>query len=89
MGQSRRVAVTFSAGLLQDLEWLATLDKRTRSAVVSEAVGLYVAERKRREMREQLRRGYQEMAPINLVLAEEGLIFEAHVTGAHGQDRQR
>lgn len=34
------------------------------------------AARQRRAVRTRLRRGYQEMGPLNLALAEEGLLFE-------------
>ncbi len=76
MGQGKRIAVTVPDTLLQDMERLATLDCSTRSAFICEAVRRYVAERKRREMRRQLRFGYRNMGPINLALAEEGPVFE-------------
>jgi hypothetical protein len=41
-----------------------------------EAVRIHLYERKKRDMREQMKRGYQQMACLNLSLAEEGPIFE-------------
>ena len=40
---------------------------------------LYIEEKKRKSLREQMRRGYQEMASINLSLAQEGLANEDEV----------
>ncbi|HWI65567.1 MAG TPA: hypothetical protein VNT75_27380, partial [Symbiobacteriaceae bacterium] len=58
-----------------------------RSALVREAVRIYVEERKKRDMREQMKRGYREMARINLTLAEEGPVFEAALA-PQGRSRQ-
>lgn len=47
-----------------------------RSAHLRKAMQGYLDERKKREMREQMKRGYQQMACLNLSLAEEGPLFE-------------
>ncbi|BAD41918.1 conserved hypothetical protein [Symbiobacterium thermophilum IAM 14863] len=64
------------ASLLEQVDGLAALERTDRDALIQEAVRIYVEERKKRDMREQLRRGYREMSRINLTLAEEGPIFE-------------
>ena len=51
-------------------------DKLSRSQFVQEAICLYIEERKRRVVRDTMQRGYQEMALINLSLAEESLLIE-------------
>jgi CopG family transcriptional regulator / antitoxin EndoAI len=40
---------------------------------------LYIEERKRKAVRDMMRKGYQEMAIINLTLAEEGLTADVEV----------
>jgi len=72
----RRIAFTVPDSLLQELEHLVALERSSRSVLICEAVQRYVAERKRREMRRQLRFGYRSMGPVNLALAEEGPVFE-------------
>ena len=39
----------------------------------------YIEERKRKAIRDNMRKGYQEMAAINLTLAEEGLYADADI----------
>ncbi|MBY6275138.1 CopG family ribbon-helix-helix protein [Symbiobacterium thermophilum] len=76
MAAVRRILVTVPASLLEQVDGLAALERTDRDALIQEAVRIYVEERKKRDMREQLRRGYREMSRINLTLAEEGPIFE-------------
>jgi CopG family transcriptional regulator/antitoxin EndoAI len=49
----------------------------TCSQFVREAMRLYREDRKRKAVRDLMKRGYQEMAIINLALAEEGLVADA------------
>lgn len=76
MAATRRIVVTVPEPLLQQVDGLAAMERINRSALIREAVRIYVEERKKRDMRERMRRGYQEMGRINLTLAEEGPIFE-------------
>jgi hypothetical protein len=55
-----------------------------RSTVLRQAMRTYLDERKKREMREQMKRGYQQMACLNLSLAEEGPLFEPTSVAADG-----
>lgn len=55
-----------------------------RSAHLRQAMRSYLDERKKREMREQMKRGYQQMACLNLSLAEEGPLFEPTSAAADG-----
>lgn len=55
-----------------------------RSTALRQAMGAYLVERKKREMREQMKRGYQQMAGLNLSLAEEGPLFEPTSAAADG-----
>lgn len=77
MAQLRRIVVTVPQDLPREMEELLALEPSQRNAFILEAVRRYVAERKKRDMREQMRRGYQTMARINLALAEEGPVFES------------
>jgi CopG family transcriptional regulator / antitoxin EndoAI len=72
----KRIIVSVPDHLLREVDGLVALERLNRSALIREAVRLYVDERKKRDVRDQLMRGYQEMAAINLALAEEGPLFE-------------
>jgi CopG family transcriptional regulator/antitoxin EndoAI len=76
MASSKRIVISVPEHLLRELDGLAAVERWNRSTLIREAVRIYVQERKRRDMREQLKRGYRVMARINLTLAEEGPIFE-------------
>jgi len=65
--------------LLEEVDGIVALEKKNRSEFIREAMKLYIEEKKRKSLREQMRRGYQEMASINLSLAQEGLANEDEV----------
>ncbi|MGE5676365.1 MAG: hypothetical protein ACM3XM_21185 [Mycobacterium leprae] len=64
--------------------WIGAVEQENRSTLMQEAVRIYVQERKKRDMREQMKRGYQEMARINLTLAEEGPVVEGPAVSRGG-----
>ncbi|MGB9662456.1 MAG: CopG family ribbon-helix-helix protein [Moorellaceae bacterium] len=76
MPSIKRIMISLPENLLAEVDGLATLEKRNRSEFIREAMKLYIAERKRRAIREQMKRGYQEMAQINLSLAMENYEVE-------------
>ncbi len=71
MPRVKRIMISLPASLLEEVDDFAELEKRNRSEFIREAMKLYIAERRRRDLREQMRNGYQEMARINLLLAQE------------------
>lgn len=76
MAVTRRIVVTVPEPLLAMVDGIAAVERVDRNALIREAVRIYVEERKKRDMRERMKRGYSDMAAINLTLAEEGPIFE-------------
>ncbi len=75
----KRIMISLPESLLNEVDSLATLERLNRSEFIREAMRLYIAERKRRNMREQMKRGYQEMASINLALVVEHYYAEDEV----------
>lgn len=75
----KRIMISLPESLLEEVDGLAMLEKRNRSEFIREAMKLYILERKRRTIREQMKTGYQEMAYINLSLAEENYDAENEV----------
>ncbi len=70
MTQSKKIEVTVPASLLDDVDSLAKLDGVSRSDVVSRAMREYITGRKNKNLRKQLKKGYEEMAAINIEWAE-------------------
>jgi CopG family transcriptional regulator/antitoxin EndoAI len=71
--------ISIPESLLKEVDGLVSLEKRNRSEFIREAMRLYISERKRRTVREQMKKGYQEMAQINLALAMESYELEDEV----------
>jgi CopG family transcriptional regulator/antitoxin EndoAI len=75
----KRIMISIPESLLKEVDGLASMEKRNRSEFIREAMRLYISERKRRTLREQMKKGYQEMAKINLALALENYELESEV----------
>lgn len=73
MAESRRIMVCVPNSLLQEVDYIVKLENKSRSEFIREAMKLYLRERKKMEIREAMKNGYQEMASINLVYAEMGM----------------
>lgn len=71
MPDSKRISINIPADLLGDLDELSHLENKNRSEIVREAIVAYLAERKKTVMIEQMKKGYLEMAAINLCIAGE------------------
>jgi len=61
--------VTISENLLSEVDDCMMREKRNRSEIVREAIVYYLQCRKKEMMVEYMKRGYIEMAPINLTIA--------------------
>lgn len=63
--------ISVPENLLRELDGLVDIENKNRSEFIREAMKFYIAERKRRTLREEMKKGYQEMAGMNLVIARE------------------
>lgn len=94
MAESRRIIVSLPNSLLEEVDFMVTMEKKNRNEFVKEAMKLYIREKRKVEICERLRVGYREMSQINLALAEMGLeqdinelnIYEARLTGCEACD---
>jgi len=72
LAQNKRIVVSVPNKLLQEVDQVVQEGNGNRSQFIREAVQMYILHRKRTVLREQLKKGYQTMASLNLRLAEEG-----------------
>jgi CopG family transcriptional regulator/antitoxin EndoAI len=79
VAELKRIMISIPNSLLQEVDGFIAMEKLSRSQFVREAMRLYIEERKRKAVRDSMRKGYQEMAVINLALAEEGLTADVEV----------
>jgi len=80
MTQVKRIMISLPDSLLAEVDGIVAAEQLNRSEFIREAMKLYISERKRRMLREQMKTGYMEMARINLSLAVEQYELEAEVT---------
>ncbi len=77
MAETKRIMISLPQNLLTEVDGIVALEKRTRSEFIREAMRLYLRERKKRQIRERMQRGYLEMAGINLALSNEAVYAES------------
>lgn len=75
MAQLKKILISLPDNLLKEVDSIVSVDKTNRSELVREAMRLYIRERRKLEMRDRMKKGYQEMAEINAKLAE--MCFDA------------
>lgn len=82
MSATRRIMVCLPESLVEEMDGMSGQEKTNRSELMREAIRFYLAEKRKCTLREQMRRGYLEMAQINLELAQEACACEeeAYVT---------
>lgn len=71
MPSSKRIIITVPENLLSEVDDLTAVVSKNRSEIVREAIRFYLGERKKNLTREQMKKGYLEMAELNLTLASE------------------
>lgn len=76
MSNAKRVIVTLSNTLVEELDEIAQKESSNRSELIRKATVFYLQEKKKRLTREMMQRGYMEMAKINLNIASEAFIAE-------------
>jgi len=76
LARTKRIMISLPHNLLQEVDGVVEMEKRTRSEFIREAMRLYLQERKKKQIREQMQEGYMEMARLNLALANEALSAE-------------
>ncbi len=74
MSQLKKVLITIPEPLLEEVDQVCSNEKSNRSEFVREAMRCYLEEKRKKNLREQLKHGYQEMASINLDIA--GMYFD-------------
>ena len=70
MAQYKKILISVPDNLLEELDIMVSNEKTNRSMIVREAMSLYIREKHKVEVSDKMKRGYEEMAEINLRLAE-------------------
>ena len=80
MSQLKKVWVSLPDALLSEMDQIALVEQSRRGCIVRDAIRQYIDKHNRSLLVEQMKKGYQEMASINLTLAIEHYYLEAEVT---------
>jgi len=73
---SKRIIITIPENLLCEVDNIKCIESKNRSEIFREAIRFYLGERRRKLLIEQMKKGYLEMAEINLNMACENLKVE-------------
>ena len=76
MAEKKKILVSVPTNLLMEIDGITSKEKINRNDLILQAVKFYLKERKRLELIEQMKEGYQAMAEINLAIAEEGIALD-------------
>ncbi len=71
----KKILISLPDNLLKEIDHIVSVEKTNRSEFVREAMKLYLREKRKIQMRDRMKKGYLEMAEINIGLAE--MCFEA------------
>lgn len=73
---TKRIMISLPDQLLQEVDGIVEQENSNRSELIRQAMKLYLLERRKRQIRESMQRGYMEMAKINLHMALEAFHAE-------------
>lgn len=79
MGNVKKVMISLPNNLLQEVDGFVQKGSGNRSQFIREAMQQYLREKRKQELRQELRSGYIEMSKINLELADEGLEYDVKI----------
>ncbi len=77
----RKIEISLPDKLINEIDCLAQKEELDRGELMRQAMAAYIQERKRWHLREQMKKGYIEMANINLKLAMEQARLEEEADG--------
>ena len=73
---TREIIVQLPQNLISELDGIVQEDNVNRNELLYRATKMYLHERKKRKLRDDMKRGYIEMATINLSIASEAFLAE-------------
>lgn len=79
--QTQEILVNLPQSLLLEIDGFIKQENVDRDELIYQATKMFLRERKKRHIRESMRRGYMEMAKINLSIASEA--FHAEYEAEH------
>ncbi|WP_062106596.1 CopG family ribbon-helix-helix protein [Bacillus niameyensis] len=75
-GAKTEIMIRLPQQMIAELDGFAELEQVNRDEFIYRATKMYLRERRKRQIVESMRRGYMEMAKINLAIASEAIQAE-------------
>lgn len=87
MAETKKIMISLPDSLLEEVDFIASMEKKNRSQFIVETMKLYIKERNKRQLSEEMKKGYIEMGKINKAMAELALeegfnllrVYETHL----------
>ena len=79
MAAAKKVELELPESLLNEVDSIAKKDNISRNELLEHAMRFYLEEREKRALRSEMIKGYQEMAELNLKIAEEFFCAEEDI----------
>ncbi|MBR5786750.1 MAG: ribbon-helix-helix protein, CopG family [Clostridia bacterium] len=79
MAAAKKVELELPESLLNEVDSIAKKDNISRNELLEHAMRFYIEEREKRALRSEMIKGYQEMAELNLKIAEEFFCAEEDI----------
>ncbi|HHY13333.1 MAG TPA: ribbon-helix-helix protein, CopG family [Thermoanaerobacterales bacterium] len=70
MAETKSIMINLPDNLLEEVDFLASMEKKNRSQFIEEVMKLYIQERSKQQLNEEMKKGYIEMGSINKAMAE-------------------
>lgn len=78
LSKSKKIKIELPEYLVEEIKLYCKQNNEKQNEFLSQAVKLYLRERKKEEVRSHLRDGYKKMAGLNQQLADEGLSSDCY-----------
>jgi CopG family transcriptional regulator/antitoxin EndoAI len=79
VAESKRIIISLPISLLEEVNDIISVENKNRSEIIREAMRFYLKEKRKSRLREEMRKGYLEMASINELLCQEAFECEEEV----------
>ena len=70
LGQQKKILISLPETLLHEVDKIADSQNANRSQCIREAMKMYISEKKKAKIQAQLKKGYEDMAEINIEWAD-------------------
>ena len=83
MGETKKILVSIPDNLLEEIDYIVSIENTNRSEFIRKAMRLYISQKKKIELRNMIKKGYRESGEINLQYARACLKADSEQLGQY------